>query len=603
MKHFSRVSGVLVLGMALLVPRWVNASVVTINCPSTGPSTSTTFVSEVTIDAGTQALGAYTLAIIYDPAVVVVASIAGGTTVEFGSLPIVNPADFPTGRTRLLAFNSASLTSPTGDVSVARITFNVLGLPGSSTSLAIEITTLADTNGSRIAADTVGCSVAVATTMTPGGSPTRTLSVPTVTPSPTPTATALSTLVTTAAATLTPPASPTIVPVTQTRLPTPTGTVLPAACSGDCNGDGMVTVDELLRGVNSALGNQPTSECPSFDRSGDGVITVDEIILGVKLALDGCPQTPMPSRTSVPSVTAISSPTPTPTTTASPTTTPAVNHAPVLPGLGVYHAYPGFDVRLAIGGSDPDGDRLSYSAPSLPDGAELDPALGVIAWTPRPDQLGPQYVPFTCADDGAPRLTAQGLIVFEVSHVDACTTPVCDPALGCRASLPAISESCCTGPPQVRVAEPLADCPQGRVLFVGRNNTGFGRLQNCDQLRVINFLQTGASVRFHVEARCVDTAQPAMVHARLETQSRLLFDLEQAVILEPSSDGYARKVPVVFPVTAPGPFFDFEGAEAQLSVTLTDADGAVVQERLRLVLTFDALDDLPETADIPAPSQ
>ena len=369
----------------------------------------------------------------------------------------------------------------------------------------------------------------------------------------------------------------------------------------------MVTIDELLRGVNIALGNQPISECPSFDRSGDGAITVDEIILGVKLALDGCPQTPTPSHTSTPSVTATSiptaTPTATPTTTSSPTTTPLVNHAPVLPRLGVYQAYPGFDIRLAIGGNDPDGDRLSYSAASLPDGAALDAALGVFTWTPRPDQLGPQYVPFTCADSGAPRLTAQGLLVFEVSPLDACTTPVCDPAAGCHASLPAISESCCTGPPQGRVAEPLADCPQGRVLFVGRNNVGFGRLQNCDQLRVINFLQVGASVRFHVEARCVNDVQPVMVHARLETQIRLVFDLEQVVILDPSSDGYARKVPVVFPVTAPGPFFDFEAAEAQLTVTLTDADGAVVQERLRLLLTFDALDDLPETVDVPPPPQ
>ena len=175
-----------------------HAGVVAIGCPATPPLPATTFVGEVTIDTGMQALGAYTLAITYDPAVVVVASIAGGTTAEFSSPPIVNPADFPTGRTRLLAFNSVSLTSPTGAVSVARITFNVIGLPGSSTSLGIEITTLADTNGSRITADTMGCSVVVATTMTPGASPTQTVRLPTVTPSATPTATVLTTLVPTA---------------------------------------------------------------------------------------------------------------------------------------------------------------------------------------------------------------------------------------------------------------------------------------------------------------------------------------------------------------------------------------------------------------------
>ncbi|MBI3783986.1 MAG: hypothetical protein HY270_11355 [Deltaproteobacteria bacterium] len=59
---------------------------------------------------------------------------------------------------------------------------------------------------------------------------------------------------------------------------------------GDCNGDGQVTVDELVTGVNIALGSESLSHCPAFDADGDGAVTVDELILAVQSALDEGPQ-------------------------------------------------------------------------------------------------------------------------------------------------------------------------------------------------------------------------------------------------------------------------------------------------------------------------
>jgi len=59
-------------------------------------------------------------------------------------------------------------------------------------------------------------------------------------------------------------------------------------CPGDCNGNGQVTVDELLIGVNIALGNMSMNDCGSFDGSGDGEVTVDELLAAVNMALDGC---------------------------------------------------------------------------------------------------------------------------------------------------------------------------------------------------------------------------------------------------------------------------------------------------------------------------
>jgi hypothetical protein len=63
----------------------------------------------------------------------------------------------------------------------------------------------------------------------------------------------------------------------------------PTGCTGDCNDSGSVTVDELLKGINIALGTLPLSQCSSLDINGDGAVTVDEILIAVNNALNGCP--------------------------------------------------------------------------------------------------------------------------------------------------------------------------------------------------------------------------------------------------------------------------------------------------------------------------
>lgn len=65
----------------------------------------------------------------------------------------------------------------------------------------------------------------------------------------------------------------------------------PAGCVGDCNADGSVVINELVIGVNIALGNAPVSNCPSFDANSDGEVRVNELISGVNNALNGCPAT------------------------------------------------------------------------------------------------------------------------------------------------------------------------------------------------------------------------------------------------------------------------------------------------------------------------
>ena len=68
----------------------------------------------------------------------------------------------------------------------------------------------------------------------------------------------------------------------------PTSVVGQEVCPGDCNDDGVVSVAELIRGVNIALGLTPVSNCPAMDTNGNGVVSVGELIAAVNSALDGC---------------------------------------------------------------------------------------------------------------------------------------------------------------------------------------------------------------------------------------------------------------------------------------------------------------------------
>jgi predicted outer membrane repeat protein len=64
------------------------------------------------------------------------------------------------------------------------------------------------------------------------------------------------------------------------------GGVAPA-CVGDCGGTGMVTIADLILGVNIALGNTQPSACEAFQDS-QGQVTITQLIKGVNNALDGC---------------------------------------------------------------------------------------------------------------------------------------------------------------------------------------------------------------------------------------------------------------------------------------------------------------------------
>lgn len=64
------------------------------------------------------------------------------------------------------------------------------------------------------------------------------------------------------------------------------------ACVGDCDGDDRVAINELVVGVNIALGSQPPTTCQAFDCEGNGTVPINCLVQGVNSALTGCPATP-----------------------------------------------------------------------------------------------------------------------------------------------------------------------------------------------------------------------------------------------------------------------------------------------------------------------
>ena len=378
-------------------------------------------------------------------------------------------------------------------------------------------------------------------------------------------------------------------------------------CSGDCDGDGHLTVDELVRSVSIALGGASLDLCRSIDISEDGNVTVEEIIIATQLALKGCPppdtptstSTPTSTRTDTPTVTSTPTRTPTPTDTptrtptATPTATPTGNRPPELVCQDVYRTFVGIPIALPIEAADPNDNVLTFTSDTLPSGATLDES-GVLLWTPTEDQYGAFHIPFTARDDGEPSMSTEGELLLKVSPQDSCVIPTCDPATGCSSVLKPIEQDCCEGAGP-RVSEPFAGCPQGRVLFVGRPGADhFQRLHNCDELTYTNNFQLGALFFFDIQARCLRVDRDIRTQIHMVNPSRLVLDTDEPVEFDPDENGFIVARDLLYFAEGAGPFVDLDDHEQNMTITLTDADGVTVSETFRIVTTQRALPILPD---------
>ncbi len=107
-----------------------------------------------------------------------------------------------------------------------------------------------------------------------------------------------------------------------------------------------------------------------------------------------------------------------------------VNDAPSLAPIAGVSVEAGAAIAFTLAATDVDGDRLAFSAASLPAGATLDPLTGAFAWTPAAAQAGAHTITFRVTDPG-------GLFAQQSATI---TVTVPNQAPVCAAAQPSVVE-------------------------------------------------------------------------------------------------------------------------------------------------------------------
>ncbi len=348
----------------------------------------------------------------------------------------------------------------------------------------------------------------------------------------------------------------------------------PAPLRGDIDEDGRLNISDPISLLGFLFLSGPAPHCdPVADASGDGVVDITDPIRILNFLFLGEGDLPAMTAAELEECGAGSQP-------------------PVFPPRSEYRAYPENLIEFALGAVDPEGDSLHYEANDLPAGASLDSGTGVFRWTPGVEHVGRVAVNCAVTDQGRPPNRVETELLFDVAAPGPCVLPRCDPALGCDpVPVEDLATACC-GAPGPRVPHPEVPCPEGAVLHLGRNSpssTTIGRLQTCDGLPVVALAQGGFGVHLNLEARCVDASSLVHIRARIETATTVIVDQSAQRSLTERPDGYYQARGMGLIVES-----EFEeGAEAYLTVTLTDTSAKELTRRVRVVLTEERLEDLP----------
>lgn len=106
------------------------------------------------------------------------------------------------------------------------------------------------------------------------------------------------------------------------------------------------------------------------------------------------------------------------------------NAAPVLTPIGNKTVANNGTVNFTVGGSDADGDNLTFSANFLPTGATFNPSTRVFNWTPTSNQFDNLFtgIVFRVTDDGVPNLFDEEAISITVGagNQPPVFTPIAD---------------------------------------------------------------------------------------------------------------------------------------------------------------------------------
>jgi len=123
---------------------------VALGCPSAVPPDNVLDI-DITINAGARPLGAYSVLLVWNPSLLRLDSVSGGTTTEFNGSPTCS-INNTIGTASCAASQAIRLDGPTGMLDVAHLHMTALGTGGSGGALSLTVNSLFDTSGTPIAA-------------------------------------------------------------------------------------------------------------------------------------------------------------------------------------------------------------------------------------------------------------------------------------------------------------------------------------------------------------------------------------------------------------------------------------------------------------------
>jgi hypothetical protein len=148
--------------------------------------------------------------------------------------------------------------------------------------------------------------------------------------------------------------------------------------------------------------------------------------------------------------------------------------------------------------TDPDGDTLTYSLPVAPTGMTIDPASGLIQWTPAVDQVGSHTVTVRATDQGGLFIEQSfNVVVTAVSQV-YCAPP---------SAVPPTSSSFFTD------GAPLLTITGDQALLL-KELGGYGNYGRADGAS--NILYSGQAATWHFSLpRSIDKSRIAQIFFRV----------------------------------------------------------------------------------------
>jgi hypothetical protein len=157
--HRRALASLLTVGLAVSgMP--ARAADVFVGTPPFNPTPGQAFSIELLVDVGASTLGSYSLEFVYDPSVVNVASIGGGSTPAFNAPPITDPGSFASGLTAIAGVQGGA-TAPGGFVSIATLNLEAVGTPGQSSVLDLDDVFLFSGTGASLPATVFASSVLI----------------------------------------------------------------------------------------------------------------------------------------------------------------------------------------------------------------------------------------------------------------------------------------------------------------------------------------------------------------------------------------------------------------------------------------------------------